>query len=473
MRKVKKNDSKYIGEILGLLEEKEKNKEWILEELKRKKIKLKVSITANSYEILNGSPEKFVNHVYNLLKDDVLDIKEVKTLSKTFHWFFIDIVSSADPTMTIKSQARKIRTLNEIIKRTEVFKRRDPKSDIIHWTGDGMAIGFSDSPEKPLQLAIEIHKVLDGFNESRAKKYKIYTRIGLNTGDVFFIEDIEGRRAFWGDGIVTARRVMDLCGLNQIFASDKIANGLNRLSHQNKSIIHSIGEYEIKHDEEVSIFNIYGKGFGNKKAPQEGKVQKLKPTDIVESNTNSYKFKEVEIILDVKNSQTMMTHHTWIWKVENIRKEKENPLSEIFYSIEGDIPRGFSDLNLRVRDGEGNKLKIKDIVTNKDTIKEFSVGLKKPIKYKKKQTLILEFDWEEPDRKYVYILSTDCEKLKYQLIIPKKMQLRNRVLKVNPGTNEKIKAVPSADIIYLKNKTKVTWESIKKLKEHNTFEFNW
>jgi len=359
------------------------------------------------------------------------------------------------------------------VPKTGVFKKRDPQLDIIHWTGDGMAIGFRDSPEKPLQLAIEIHKVLDKFNESRAKKNKIYTRIGMNTGDIFFIEDIEGRRAFWGDGIVMARRVMDLCGPNQIFASDKIANGLRRLSHQNKSIIHPIGGYEIKHDEEVSIFNIYGKGFGNKRIPLEGKVKKLKPTDIVESNTNSYEFKEVEIILDVKNSQTMMTHHTWIWKVENIRKDLENPLSELFYSIGGDIPRKFSDLKLKVRDSEGNKLKIKNIAKDKEILKEFYVELKKPIKYKKRQTLILEFDWEEPDRKYVYSLSADCRKLKYQLMIPKNMELKNRVLKVNPGTNEKIKADPSADIRYLKNKTKVTWQNIKKLREHDTFEFDW
>ena len=270
-----------------------------------------------------------------------------------------------------------------------------------------------------------------------------------------------------------ARRVMDLCGPNQIFASDKIATGLRRLSHQNKSTIHPIGKYEIKHGEEISIFNIYGKGFGSKKIPQKGRVQKLKLTDIVESNTTSYKFNEVGIILDIKNSQSMMTHHTWIWKVENTRKDKENPLSEIFYSIGGDVPRKFEDLNLKAKDGDGNNLKVKDIVKNKGILKEFSVELKKPIKFKQKQTLILEYNWEEIDRRFVYSLSSNCEKLKYQLIIPKKMELKNRVLKVNPGTNEKIKAVPAADISYGKNKTTVTWQSIKKLKEHDTFEFDW
>ena len=53
----------------------------------------------------------------------------------------------------------------------------------------------------------------------------------------------------WGDGIVMARRVMDLCGQNQIFASSGIADNIRKLSHQYKSIMHPIGKYKIKHDE--------------------------------------------------------------------------------------------------------------------------------------------------------------------------------------------------------------------------------
>jgi len=323
-----KND--ILGETLGLLEEKEKNKDWVLEELKRRRVKLRVAPTENSYEILKASPKKFVKEIYHLLRDDDLAISEVQTLSKTYHWLFTDMISSADPKITIKAQARKIRTLNEITKKTETFKQREPKSTIIHWTGDGMAIGFSDSPEKPLQLAIELHKAITRHNKSAPEKNKIFIRIGMNTGDIFFIEDVEGKPAFWGEGIILARRIMDLCGPNQILASDNIANGLSKLSHQNRSIIHLIGKYTIKHGEEVSIYNIYGKDFGNKKPPQLGKIQKLKPDEMVDSSTTSFKFKEVEIILDVKNPKTMMTHHTWIWKVLNIRKDKDNPLSELW-----------------------------------------------------------------------------------------------------------------------------------------------
>jgi len=466
-----KND--ILGETLGLLEEKEKNKDWVLEELKRRRVKLRVAPTENSYEILKASPKKFVKEIYHLLRDDDLAISEVQTLSKTYHWLFTDMISSADPKITIKAQARKIRTLNEITKKTETFKQRDPKSTIIHWTGDGMAIGFSDSPEKPLQLAIELHKAITKHNKSAPEKNKIFIRIGMNTGDIFFIEDVEGRPAFWGEGIILARRVMDLCGPNQILASDNIANGLRKLSNQNRSIIHPIEKYTIKHGEEVSIYNIYGKDFGNKKAPQLGKIQKIKPGEMVDSSTTSFKFKEVEIILDVKNPKTLMTHHTWIWKVLNIRKDKDHPLGEIFYQIGGDTSKRMADLNIRAKDEEGNMLKISSIITDNPSLKEFYVKLKKPVRFNKKQTVTLEYDWEEKHKRFEYVIAAECDKLKYKLMIPREMELKNRIYKFNPNTKEKINVTPAPDIESRNHKMVVTWNSEKKLKEHDAFEFNW
>jgi len=472
-RSAKNFKKNILGETLGLLEEKEKNKDWVLEELKRRRVKLRVAPTENTYEILKASPKKFVKQIYHLLKDDDLAISEVQTLSKTHHWIFVDIISSANPKMTIKAQARRIRTLNEITKKTETFKQRNPKSTIIHWAGDGMAIGFSDSPEKPLRLAIELFKEITKHNKSSPEKNKIFLRIGMNTGDIFFIEDVEGKPAFWGEGIVLARRVMDLCGPNQILASENIANGLRKLSPEYSSIIHPIEKYTIKHGEEVSIYNIYGKEFGNKKSPQLGRIQQLKPDEMVDSSSTSFKFKEVEIILDVKNPKTMMTHHTWIWKVLNIRKDKDNPLSEIFYQIGGDTSKRMADLNIRAKDEEGNMLKISSIITDNPSLKEFYVKLKKPVRFNKKQTVTLEYDWEEKDKKFEYIIATECDKLKYKLIIPSGMELKNRIYKFNPNTKEKINVTPSPDIESRNHKMVVTWNSEKKLKEHDAFEFNW
>ena len=467
-----KND--ILGETLGLLEEKEKNKDWIIEELKRRRVKLKVAPTENSYEILKASPKTFVKQIYHLLKEDNLAVSEVQTLSKTYHWLFTDMISSADPKMTVKVQARKIRTLNEITKNTETFKQRDPKSTIIHWTGDGMAIGFSDSPEKPLRLAIELHKAITKHNKSAPEKNKIFIRIGMNTGDIFFIEDVEGKPAFWGEGIILARRVMDMGEKNHIFATDKIANGLSKLSLQNKSIIHPIGEYPIKHGEEISIYNIYGKDFGNKKPPQQDRIQKLKPSDVINRNTISYKFNEVEIILNVKNPETKMTHHTFNWKVQNIKKDKEYPVGALTYLIGGDIPKNMADLNLRMSDDKGNRLKMGRIIMNNPTLKIFRVKLKKPIRFNKKQTVTLEYDWEETDRTFQFTMPTECDKFKYKLIIPEEMELKNAIFKINPHTYEKTDdIVPQSDIEYKNNKAIVIWDSGKIVKENDAYEFKW
>ena len=85
---------------------------------------------------------------------------EPPPLTTTYHWFFTDIVASSDPDVSTNEQARKIIALNKLIEEIEVFRQRDPSSTLILPTGDGMAIGFKDSAEKPMLLAIQLHKFL-------------------------------------------------------------------------------------------------------------------------------------------------------------------------------------------------------------------------------------------------------------------------------------------------------------------------
>jgi len=464
--------SSWVGQTLGLLEEKGKSKDWILEQLKHKKIKLKVSPIQNSYEILNACPIFFIKQLHRLLKGDEFEISEVRTLTKTFHWFFTDIVSSSDPSMDTKAQVRKINVLNSQVNKTEIFKKRDLKSTVIYWSGDGMAIGFADSSEYPLRLAIELHKGLSQYNKTVSPKNRVYTRIGISTGPVYIIKDVEGNDAIWGEGIVMARRVMDLCGQNQIFASSKIADDVRKLSPEYKEIFHSVGEYNIKHGSRLKIFNIYGRSFGNKIAPQKDKILKRKLVEGEERNATSFKFKKVDLQLDVTNIKNMMTRHTWIWTIQNVRNDNKS-LEELFYSIGGDTAKDFADLNLKIKDDQNKSLKISSFSTNNPYLKEFYVKFSRPIRYKKIQILTLTYDWEEPYRKFGYTLSSECDKLRYRLTVPKNLEVKSRILKVNLGTKEKVKATPPADIKYRKNKTEISWESQKKLKEFESYEFDW
>jgi len=457
---------KNIAEILGILEEKSLSKDWLLGELKRHKIKLQVSPSSNSYQILKNCSSEKIQKILGVLEED-LAIKDVKTLTKTLHWFFIDIVSSSDPSISVKSQARKIYALNELIMRADTFKKNDLESLVILPTGDGMAIGFPDSPEKPLRLAIELHKSLKKFNKTQKEKDRIIIRIGIDTGPVYFMKGIRGE-IFWGPGLIMAKRVMDLCGPNQIFASDRIAKDLRSLSEENKATMHPIGEYEIKHGK-LGIFNIFSKEFGNKMIPKKGKI--------MESNEDNFKkpdfeFNSVEIHLDITDTKSMMTHHTWIWDIKNIAKE---PLGAIFYSLGGDIPKDFSELNVKITDEKNNNLEIISLEVNKPHEKAFYVKMATPIRKNQSGILTIEYDWEEPERKFVYVLSSKAKKFKYIFTAPKNLQLKHRILEVVRDLGDRRRAEPPASIKYLDERTEIVWETTKKhkIQSHDTFEFQW
>ena len=456
-----------IAEILGILEEKNLSKDWLLGELKRHKIKTDISVSSNSYEILKKCSPELIQKILDILKEDVV-IKDVKTLTRALHWFFVDIVSSSDPNLSVKSQARKIYALNELIRRTDTFKKEKLEYLDILTTGDGMAIGFSDSPEKPLHLAIELHKALRKFNSAVKEKDKINIRIGIESGPVYFMKGIKGE-IFWGPGLIVAKRVMDLCGPNNIFAAEGIARGLRGLSEENKVIMHQIGEHEIKFGALV-IYNIYSKEFGNKTIPD---ILKISKSEKPNSKLPDFEFNSVEIGLEITDSKSMMTHHTWIWNVKNISKD---PLKTIYYGIGGDLPRDFGDLNVKITDENNKKLEILTLDVNKPLQKAFHVKLTKPIRRNQSGRIIkLEYDWEEPDRNFEYTFSSKSKKFKYFFTAPKDLPIKHRMLEVIKNLGDKQRVEPPLKVKYLKDRTEIVWEAAKKhnIQANDTFEFQW
>ncbi|HLA22815.1 MAG TPA: hypothetical protein VJZ17_05185, partial [Nitrosopumilaceae archaeon] len=209
-----------IAEILAVLNDTNRGKDWLMQEVKKHRLKSCVKPTMNSFEMLKALPDDFVSKLLKSLRgDDIEGFEDVQTLTKTFHWFFTDIVAGSNPKIPTKDQVRKIVVLNELISRTETFDKRDPASTVILPTGDGMAIGFSDSPEKPIRLSIELHKLLNRYNEKRSGIEKLLIRIGIDMGPVYVVKDLNGKDNVWGPGIILTRRVMDLAGDMNIFAS--------------------------------------------------------------------------------------------------------------------------------------------------------------------------------------------------------------------------------------------------------------
>jgi len=463
------NSIKYeqITKILGLLEEKGLTKDWLLTILRKKKIKFS-SPTSNSVEILQSCHNKGLEKILKSLVSESA-IKDIKTITRTLHWFFTDIVGSSDPMLPVKAQARKIYALNSFIENSEIFKKSDLQSLIILPTGDGMAIGFPDSPEKPLILAIQIHKALKKFNKNRREKDRMGIRIGIDTGPVYFMKGIQDGDIFWGPGLILARRVMDLCEPNQILASERIAKDLSRLSEENKATIHEIGNYSIKHGEFLTIYSIFGKDFG---------IKTIKKTDEKENEpmpgeTPEFEFNSIELRLDVKDPKNMMTHHTWIWNVKNTT---DKPLEQVFYRLNGDVPKDFSKMNVKIFDENNNRLDIVSLDVNKPVEKKFFVKLKKPVKKnQRKRILRLEYDWEEPERVFEYVFSSNCKKFRYKFTIPNGIQIKNRILEVAKELGIKKRAEPPPKIKYNKKTTEITWETDKNIKisAHKTFEFHW
>ena len=142
--------------------------------------------------------------------------------------------------------------------------------------------------------------------------------------------------------------------------------------------------------------SIYGEGFGNKIAPKIKKVKKLSLDESLKSS-NNFKFEKVEMLLDVLDVKTMLTRHTWIWTLLNISKEAKN---QIFYSVDGDTPKEFADMNVNISDDRGRQIEIMSLNVNKPYHKEFFAKIS-PVEPKKLKTLKLRYDWEEPEKNFL------------------------------------------------------------------------
>jgi hypothetical protein len=260
---------------------------------------------------------------------------------------------------------------------------------------------------------------------------------------------------------------MDLAGDMNIFASARIAEDILKLSADYNKMLHPIGSYHIKHGEELQLFNIYGEGFGNKIAPRLKKVKTITLDQSMRSVYN-FKFETIEIALDVIDVKTMLTHHTWSWTVRNVSKETKD---QIFYTLDGDSPKDFAQMNVKISDDKGKQLEIQSLNVNKPYHKEFVVKLP-PILPKKVKSIKLQYDWEEPDRTFLNRVPSDCKQLTYLFSIPKGVDIKTRVLKVDMDTGLKILADPAPVVKHLEDKTIVSW-SKQNLKAYDAYQFLW
>jgi len=183
-------------------------------------------------------------------------------------FFFVDVVGLSDPALSVRRQIEKIEALNDMIGHCETFKKTSDKRVLP--TGDGMAIGFMLSPESPLQLGIELHQALKKYNSHTKKEDGSFldVRIGIASGSVFIVNDVNSNQNIWGPGIIFARRVMDVGDGGHILLAGPLAESLLTLDDKYKGMINLLGDYQVKHGQIIKIYSAYaGNQFGNSAIP--------------------------------------------------------------------------------------------------------------------------------------------------------------------------------------------------------------
>jgi class 3 adenylate cyclase len=168
----------------------------------------------------------------------------------------------------VEKQIGKIEELNALIGACDAFGKVPKDAKIVLPTGDGMVIGFLVNPELPLQLSMQLHQKLRHFNEKQSSDRTIGVRIGLSSGPVFVVSDINNNQNVWGPGIILARRVMDLGDNGHILLADNIAEALTNLKDEYRSVIKLVStEYRIKHGQQLKLYSAYSHEFGNSAKP--------------------------------------------------------------------------------------------------------------------------------------------------------------------------------------------------------------
>ena len=181
------------------------------------------------------------------------------------HVLLVDVVGYSK--LLVNEQIELLHKLNQIVRGTESFRAADATGKLIRVpTGDGMALLFFHSPEEPVRCALEISKALQ-------QHPHIQLRMGIHSGPVNKVRDVNDKTNFAGGGINVAQRVQDCGDAGHILLSAHIAEDLAHYRHW-QPYLHDLGECEVKHGLRLHLFNLYKENLGNQQVPEKLKRRK-------------------------------------------------------------------------------------------------------------------------------------------------------------------------------------------------------
>ena len=174
------------------------------------------------------------------------------------HVLFIDIVGYSK--LSINDQHAAVEELNQIVRASEQSQRAEAVNRLLKIpTGDGMALVFYTSPEAPAQCAVEISRALK-------EHPRLQLRMGIHSGPVSGVVDVNERANLAGAGLNIAQRVMYCGDAGHILLSKHVAEDLEEYE-QWRPRLHDLGTCEVKHGVHVSVVNLYDDQFGNAQLP--------------------------------------------------------------------------------------------------------------------------------------------------------------------------------------------------------------
>ena len=196
------------------------------------------------------------------------------------HVLFMDVVGFSK--LLINDQTEILEKLNRLVRETLHFREAEAAGKLIRLaTGDGMALVFSNSAEAPVECALEISKALQSYPQ-------IQLRMGVHSGPVNAVSDVNDRSNVTGAGINMAQRVMDCGDAGHILLSRHVAEDLEQY-RQWQPCLHDLGECEVKHGARVHVFNLYTDGVGNPEVPEKFQQAKEKEQTVPAVSTAAVK----------------------------------------------------------------------------------------------------------------------------------------------------------------------------------------
>src|SRR5262245_9196979 len=186
------------------------------------------------------------------------DEQKSKRRLEIAHVLFIDIVGYSK--LRTNEQSAQMEKLREIVRGTEQFRTAEGEGKLLRLpTGDGGALAFRNNPEAPVLCAEEIANALKNHPE-------IQVRMGIHSGPVNEVTDLNEQANIAGAGINIAQRIMDCGDAGHILVSKHAAEDLEQYD-QWQPYLHDVGECEAKHGERLHVVNLYNDEIGNPARP--------------------------------------------------------------------------------------------------------------------------------------------------------------------------------------------------------------